>query len=197
MEVRSALVGRDDEHETLSQAIARARRGSGSLVLLCGEAGVGKTRLAEEGAGRESDLVLRAAASSSAVAPYAPVVALLRAYLRLRPDGLDGVRQLRPHLAILLPELGPQASASDRATLTEAIRCALVQIAADGAPLIVLDDLQWSDEATLELLAALSGAIAEMPLLVIAAYRSDGLPRDHMLRWLRNELRRGGNLTEI
>src|ERR671926_62882 len=95
MEVRSALVGRDDERETLSQAIARARRGSGSLVLLCGEAGVGKTRLAEE------------------------------------------------------------------------------------------------------LLAALSGAITEMPLLVIAAYRSDGLPRDHMLRWLRNELRRGGNLTEL
>src|SRR5436305_9744737 len=40
-------------------------------------------------------------------------------------------------------------------------------------------------------------ALAEMPLLVIAAYRSDGLPRDHVVRWLRNELRRGGNLTEL
>src|SRR5436305_1312518 len=105
MEVRSALVGRDDECETLSQAIARARRDSGSLVLLCGEAGVGKTRLAEDVAARESDLVLRAAASSSALAPYAPVVALLRAYLRVRPGGLDGVQRLRSHLAILLPEL--------------------------------------------------------------------------------------------
>jgi DNA-binding CsgD family transcriptional regulator len=197
MEVRSALVGRDAERETLSQAIARARRGSGSLVLLCGEAGVGKTRLAEEVAGRESDLVLRAAASSSAVAPYAPVVALLRAYLRARPGGLDGAGRLRPHLAILVPELGPQAVASDRATLTESIRCAFERIAADGQPVMILDDLQWSDEATLELLASLSGALAEMPLLVIAAYRSDGLPRDHVVRWLRNELRRGGNLTEL
>ena len=48
MEERSALVGREAERETLSQAIASARRGSGSLLLLCGEAGVGKTRLAEE-----------------------------------------------------------------------------------------------------------------------------------------------------
>jgi DNA-binding CsgD family transcriptional regulator len=197
MEVRSALVGREDEREALSHAIERARRGSGSLLLLCGEAGVGKTRLAEEVAAGASDVVLRAAASSSARAPYGPIVALLRSYLRACPDGLGGDGPLRPHLAILLPELGPQASASDRATLTEAIRCALERIAADGHPVVIVDDLQWSDEATLELLVSLDGAIAEMPLLVVAAYRSDGLPRDHMLRWLRNELRRGGNLTEV
>ena len=62
---------------------------------------------------------------------------------------------------------------------------------------MILDDLQWSDEATLELLAALGPMLEEMPVLAIAAYRSDGLPRDHMLRWLRNELRRGGGLDEL
>ena len=36
-----------------------------------------------------------------------------------------------------------------------------------------------------------------MPIVIVAAYRSDGLPRDHTLRWLRNELRRGGNLEEL
>src|SRR5439155_2927692 len=45
--------------------------------------------------------------------------------------------------------------------------------------------------------AAFGNALEEMPLLVIAAYRSDGLPRDHLLRWLRNELRRNGRLAEI
>ena len=58
--------------------------------------------------------------------------------------------------------------------------------------IVVLDDLQWSDETTLELLAALAEPLQQLPVLVIAAYRSDGLPRDHRLRWLRNELRRGG-----
>ena len=86
---------------------------------------------------------------------------------------------------------------AQKLTLTEAIRCAFEQIAAGGHPLVVLDDLQWSDEATLELLAAFGNALEEMPLLVIAAYRSDGLPRDHLLRWLRNELRRSGRLAEL
>ena len=63
--------------------------------------------------------------------------------------------------------------------------------------LVLLDDLHWSDEVTLELLAALAGTLEEMPMAVIAAYRSDGLPRDHKLRWLRNELRRSGDLEEL
>ena len=62
---------------------------------------------------------------------------------------------------------------------------------------MVLDDLQWSDDATLELLPALAESLAGLPLLLVAAYRSDGLPRDHMLRRVRHELRRGGRLDEI
>jgi DNA-binding CsgD family transcriptional regulator len=161
---------------------------------------VGKTRLAEETAAAWRDAggpVLRGAAGSSAVTPYAPVVTALRAALRARPDAFEGCGALRPHLALLLPELGEPAAASDRATIFEAVRCALVQLGADGPALVVLDDLQWSDEATLELLAGLAPALEELPVLVVAAYRSDGLPRDHMLRWLRNELRRGGRLDEL
>ena len=63
--------------------------------------------------------------------------------------------------------------------------------------MIVLDDLQWSDDTTLELLAALAAPLREMPVLVIGTYRSDGLPREHRLRWLRNELRRSGQLDEL
>ena len=62
---------------------------------------------------------------------------------------------------------------------------------------MVLDDLHWSDDATLELLAALAEPLADLPLLVVGAYRSDGLPRDHLLRRLRHELRRGGRLDEL
>jgi DNA-binding CsgD family transcriptional regulator len=139
--------------------------------------------------------VLRGAASSSAVSPYGPVVAALRAYLRLRPRAFPGLGALRAHLALLLPELGEQAPAGDRATIFEAIRAALAEI---GEPaLVVLDDLQWSDEATLELLAGLAPTLDELPLVLLCAYRSDGLPRDHKLRWLRNELRRGSGLHEL
>src|SRR2546421_66105 len=86
-----------------------------------------------------------------------------------------------------LERLGAALANTDRATLVEAIRSALAHLAADRPVLLVLDDLQNSDEATLELLSALAEPLAAMSVLVLAAYRSDGLPRDHSLRRLRHE----------
>jgi DNA-binding NarL/FixJ family response regulator len=197
MASRTPLVGRETESALLAEALERARDGSGTLLLLSGDAGVGKTRLAEEAALGSPALVLRGAATNSVTPPYGPIVAALRSYLRDEPEGLASCGPLRSHLALLLPELGEPATESDRSTLFEAIRCAFAHLAGSRPVLVVLDDLQWSDQATLELLAALASPLREMPVAMIAAYRSDGLPRDHTLRWLRNELRRGGNLEEL
>ena len=198
MAVQRPLVGRHAELKRLDEALDRARVGDGSLVLVSGEAGVGKTRLIEELAEHSHAAVLWGRASQPAPAPYGPLVAALRAYLRANPDGLAGCGALKPHLALLLPELGAPAQAGDRATLFEGLRCAFEQAARRDEPLIVvLDDLQWSDDATLELLPALAESLAGLPLLLVAAYRSDGLPRDHMLRRVRHELRRGGRRDEI
>jgi predicted ATPase len=190
------LVGRQAERERLSDALDNAQLGTGSLVLMAGEAGVGKTRLAEELARSSETPALWGRTTHGGGAPYAPVVAALRAYLRANPGGLDECGSLRPHLALILPELGPAAPATDRATLFEAALSAFEQIAREPH-LVVLDDLQWSDEATLDFLVALADPLKRLSLLVVAAYRSDGLPRDHMLRRLRHDLRRGGHLTEL
>jgi len=64
--VAAALLGRDAQLAELGQAVERARRGTGTLLLLSGEAGVGKTRLADEAGAASGVLVLRGAASSSA-----------------------------------------------------------------------------------------------------------------------------------
>jgi DNA-binding CsgD family transcriptional regulator/tetratricopeptide (TPR) repeat protein len=198
MTARRRLFGRDAELARMAVAMQRARRGAGGIVVVSGDAGVGKTRLIAELAARESDaLVLGGAAGQTGSAPYAPVVAALRAGLRAQPQAVDATAPLAPHLAMLLPELGVPAAASDRATLVEAIRYALERLAADQPVLVILDDLHWSDQATLELLAALAQPLADLCALVIAAYRSDGLPRDHGIRRLRHELRRAGRLEEV
>jgi DNA-binding NarL/FixJ family response regulator len=197
MGIQTPLIGREAERERLSLAVQRAGEGRGSIVLLSGEAGVGKSRLAEEVADGCVPPVLRGAAAEGAPTPYGPIIAALRSHLRADPNGLDECGALRPHLALLLPELGDAATDSDRATIFEAVRCAFARIATDGPATVIFDDLQWSDEATLELLAALASPLREMPLLIVAAYRSDGLPRDHILRRLRNELRRSGELEEV
>jgi len=196
MSKRSPLVGRGSELEELAEAAGQARLGHGSIVLLAGEAGVGKSSLAEA-ATDGFDVVLRGAASSGATVSYGPIVDALRSRLRVDPEALADCGPLLPQLALLLPELGEPAAESERATIFEAVRCAFAHLSAEEPAVVVLDDLQWSDETTLELLAALAEPLRHLPVLVIAAYRSDGLPRDHRLRWLRNELRRGGNLREL
>ncbi len=190
------MVGREAELSRIGEALERAGEGAGSLLLLGGEAGAGKSRLAEE-AGGGAPVVLRGAAHSGFASPYGPVIDALRSHLRRDPEALTECGPLRPHLALLLPELGEAAPDSDRGTIFEAIRCAFAHLAAAEPAVVILDDLQWSDETTLELLAALAPALREMPVLVLGVYRTDGLPREHRLRWLRNELRRGGLLEEL
>ena len=142
-------------------------------------------------------LLLSGAASHSGSVPYGPVVAALRSRLRADAGALAECGPLAAHLAMILPELGEAAPQTDRLTLFEAIRCALSRLAEDQPVLMVLDDLHWSDEATLELLSALAVPLDELSVLVIAAYRSDGLARDHGLRRLRHELRRARRLDEL
>ena len=196
MAKRAQLVGRQAERERLGYALEEARLGTGSLLLIAGEAGVGKSRLAEEAADAGAVTALWGRTSHGGGPPYAPIVAALRAYLRANPGGLDDCGSLRAHLALILPELGDAAPATDRATLFEALHRAFARIA-EQPHIVVLDDLQWSDEATLDLLAALAEPLTDLSLVVLAAYRSDGLPRDHALRQLRHDLRRGGHLEEL
>src|SRR5215218_3427688 len=153
------LIERDAELAWLDPLVTDARRGRGALVLLTGEAGVGKTRFAE--------------AATDAGGP------------------------LRGHLALLVPELGTPIAESDRPTLFEAVHAGLAAVAGNAPAVVLLDDLQWSDDATLELLAAVAAPLRELRLLVIAAYRSDEVPRAHQLRRLRNDLRRTRQLREL
>src|SRR5215475_13123290 len=113
------LIGRERESAWLREALDAARAGRGSLVLIAGEAGVGKTRLVEEVADVP---LLRGAGTPAATPPYGPVVAALRWHLRTNPGALGTSGPLRGHLALLLPELGEAVVASDRATLFEAVR---------------------------------------------------------------------------
>jgi DNA-binding CsgD family transcriptional regulator len=193
----SGLIGRDEERARLGEMLNGAVAGEGGLVLLAGEAGVGKTRLMDELAASTEAAVLRGAASRDSTPAYGPVVAALRSHLRDVPDALDDCGPLGEHLRLLLPELGPAPESVDTTTLREALRRALAAVAEDHGALVVLDDLQWSDAATLELLAELGPSLSDTSLLMIGAYRSDELPRDHLLRRTRSELRRKRAFTEI
>ena len=191
------LIGRHVERGRLEQALEQARLGHGSIVLLGGEAGVGKTRLTTELAAGADAVVLRGAPAQGGAAPYGPVVAALRSYLRSHPGGLADVGPLRAQLAVLLPELGEPAAARRPA---DAVRGGALRArprrrraARAGDPrrsaLVRRGDARAAVRAR--------RAALDLAVLVIAAYRSDGLPRDHGVRRLRNDLRRTGRLDEL
>lgn len=192
------LIGRERERAALAAALATAASGSGGVVLVAGEAGVGKTRLVRAVlAGSGLRVLASGAGVPGGATPYAPLVAALRDHLRSDPDGLSRAGPLAPCLALLLPELGPPPAQCDRPTLVEALRGALAAIGRERPTAVFLDDLHWADAATLELLPALASGLSAEPLAVIGAYRSDDLARGHPLRRARTELRRDGRLREV
>ncbi len=196
MEVGS-LVGREQERAVLEVVRARLRTGRGALTLVAGEAGVGKTRLVGDVMPGEGVVFVHGDAPEQAPPPYGAISAALRASLRLDPGALDDCGPLVRYLRILLPELGRPPRGGDRATMFEAIRCALRSIARRAPTVVFLDDLQWADATTCELLPALAAGLADEPLLVVAAYRSDEISRGHPVRRMRADLRRAGRLEEL
>jgi DNA-binding NtrC family response regulator len=170
------VIGRERELAELGEILSRTAGGEGGLLLLAGEAGTGKTRLAEAAVAAGSLACLRGVAAEQGAAPYAPIVTVLRQYVRRVPDGLPRTDGLFAHLGVLLPELGPMPSVTDRETLFEAVRGVFETISAREATVVFLDDLQWADAATLELLPSLAEAAEAWPLLVLGAYRSEEIP---------------------
>lgn len=193
---RAKFVNRRELTE-LTQVLAKAASGEGGLFLVAGEAGVGKTRLCEEAIAHSGLTALRGTASQRGTTPYGPLIVVLRDYLRREPGGLSHSGPLTEYLGALLPELGGPTESRDRETLFAAIRDALETIARRSPSVILLDDLQWADAATLEILPSIAASAQEWPLSVLGIYRTEEIPRGHPLRRLRAELRRRSLLGEL
>jgi DNA-binding CsgD family transcriptional regulator len=189
------LVGREAPLRQLSDWLAGALGGRASVLFVAGEAGVGKTSLVRS-ALRSVDVdVVEGVGLEDGDAPYGPVVSALRRLRRVRDPELEG--PARAALATLLPELGTPGAGTDRARLFDAL-CSLLTTSAAERPIVVfLDDLQWADDATLDLLPALARSLEHDAVAVVGTYRSDDLPRGHAIRRARAELRRTGRFQEV
>src|SRR5262249_20881310 len=180
----------------------RARAGEPAVVLVAGEAGIGKTRLAADGAARaqaSGALVLRGACVQlgGEGLPFAPVVDALRALARVTPP--EAVPALlgpaRSDLARLLPELGPGGAATGlepgtTSRLFDSVLGLVGRVAAQQPLVLLIEDLHWADRSTLDLLAFLVRALGSERVLTIMTFRSDELHRRHPLRPLLVELDR-------
>jgi predicted ATPase len=193
------LIGREREWDILQQALGQVRAGAGKVIVVAGEAGVGKSRLLSEVARAAEGLqvlYLRGDCMySDAPNPYAPLAEMLQTYLA--GEGIRAAAQLAPGerarlgelLARICPVLNVQwpaqreaqsahwlqeSSPQDaRAQIFEAL-LQFFLLAAEARPLaLALDDLQWASPTTLQFFHYLARSLSEAPILLLGCYRPE------------------------
>jgi class 3 adenylate cyclase/tetratricopeptide (TPR) repeat protein len=202
---RIAYVGRVSERELLGSAWTQVQQGARRMVLISGEAGIGKTRLASHAAitvHGEGATVLWGGASQDLGAPYGPWIEALGRYVKGAPEEVltrhvathgGEIARLARALAQRVPGVAePQQSDSEteRYLLFGAV-VGLLETACENGPLaVILDDFQWADKDSLTLLRHVTRSIESAPLLLLVTYRDSDLDREHPMTDVLADLRR-------
>jgi transcriptional regulator with XRE-family HTH domain/tetratricopeptide (TPR) repeat protein len=203
------LAGRQQELTALDRHLGHA---GPPLLVLAGEAGIGKSRLLEESVRRGAEQGWTVLAGGchrrNGQEPYAPFITALTRFLaarspaqqRLDLQGCAWIVRLLPELA----ELGISPATSwtlppeqERRLLFSAVRRFLTNVAGPAGTLVVLDDLHWAGAESVDLLAALLQETAPQPLQIVAAYRDTDVAAGELLPLLLGDLTREGLATRI
>ena len=179
------FVGREVELRALTSAWEEASRGSRKFVLISGEPGIGKSRLAlrlAESAASQDAVVLIGRCDEQTPVPYLPFSEALAPHVE------SDLTAIAAPVAVPVPG-GEDA---DRYRFYAAVTNALQQLAATSPVLLILDDLHWADEGTLLLLRHLLRRVGDVPLLVVGTYRDTDLGRTHPLARTLGEFAREG-----
>ena len=208
---KGVLAGRRAELARLNDLLAQA--GSGPrLACLCGDPGIGKTRLAAEfarAAHRAGAIVLAGCCDREQIVPYQPFAEVLRHLVATIPAGtLRAITgSWAPDLARLVPQLGdrlpglPPPSAAGPQTaryrLFEGVTAALVALSRAAPVVLMIDDLQWADDSTLALLRHLMRHGDQAPLLIVAACRDSEVSAGHPLTAVLADLHQQDQVTVV
>src|SRR5437588_4282697 len=209
----AAIVGRQRELALVMNQYEAARHGQVQVVLLAGEPGIGKTRLLDEIArqtAQDGATILRGGASEAeGMPPYLPFVEALGRYIQAAPlDLLRAQVAAAPQvLATVLPELitrlgelpsfAPLPPEQTRFRLYEAIGMFLEAVGAPHALVLTLDDLQWADTASLDLLCHITRHQSKAMLLILGTCREDEIDRTQAVDRALNELAHQRVLTRM
>lgn len=181
------LIGRAQEFAELKRAMAEAMAGRGSMVMIGGEAGIGKTHLAgailEEARRRGAFAGIGYCYEGEGAPPYIPLVEVLEQVVQLAPhaplrvglgDDAPEIAKLLPELRNIYPELPPAIQLppeQQRRFLFNAVRSWMQRSVKVTPAVVVYEDLHWADEPTLLLLQHIAQTLPTMGMLIICTYR--------------------------
>jgi tetratricopeptide (TPR) repeat protein len=203
----TTLIGRTAELERLHGELDAATRGTGRVVAVIGEAGIGKSRLVAELAAdathRGVNVLLGRSYESEQILPFGPWVDALRAG-RIAADAELLARlgpTLRPELARLLPEIAgtaaPPGEGRDARLIFESVTHVIGDLGMRHPLLVILEDLHWADEMSARLLAFAGRRLGDRPVMFVVTTREEELADAPALRQAIDDLRREGRLTTL
>ena len=190
--IYSQLVGRESEMSRLEAALEKMMQGEGSVILVSGEAGIGKSRLVWElgrkAKEKQARYLLGRCLFGERGYPYQPIIEVLRDYFVLKgiqdPDAVDVfIEEKANHLSariniihsLLLLQSGQPITLINKEQLWDTIS-ELIKIIAHDRPLVLhFDDLHWADTPTLNLLSYLSMTTRQEPIFIVGTYRPEEL----------------------
>jgi DNA-binding SARP family transcriptional activator len=193
------IVGREAELARVRARLRSALRGDGQVLLVTGEAGIGKSRLVDElaatAATHGARVLVGRAYETEQILPFRPWVDALRAghALSAVSDTPAGAAPARTELARLFPELSggeapPGITREGHVRLFESLDAVLGELACRQPVLVVLEDLQWSDEMSVRLLAFMGRRLVDRPILLVGSARDEDLVETPALAQLVREL---------
>ena len=193
----NSLWGRQSEIDALSEILNCVKPGNATAVLISGEAGMGKSFLSEYFINQNRLTYNTGRAVENAPTPYGIVASILREFIRDKGSDVLDFGPLAKYLGYVLPEFECAEEPVEQEIIIETISTALNYICNDKPHIFFLDDLHYADDTSLEILPDVIDRLKNKPILFLATYRNDELPRGHQFRKLKNELRRRRLLNEI
>lgn len=163
------MLGRDREVALVGSLLDDLTWSRGHLLLLTGEPGIGKTRLAEDVAARAQAMGAEVAWATAWQGDGAPPLWPWMQILRQVADSDDALTHSSP--------VAPSSSSSVRFTQLESIATVLRDQSSRAPLVVVIDDLQWADPASVRVLTFLASAVRDAPCLLVATFRTDELDR--------------------
>lgn len=198
-------VGREEELARLALRLDAALAGEGQMVLVHGEPGIGKSRLLDElgqlATARGARVLVARCYEMERNLPYSPLAEALAAFLLERVDPAEvppALGQWGPQLAALIPALRdlvpdlpphrPLRPDAERAALLAGLTHLLLALGRRTPLALLLDDLQWADDSTLQWLHYLARRLSGEPVLIVGTYRTSEVGHDHPLQMLLESL---------
>lgn len=178
VDLSGVLVGRERDLSTLQRCWREARDGAGTTVLLCGEEGIGKSRLMTElklFVQLDGGHVYPAEVAARSDKPYAGIARLVRGLLASAGAGAKELNEWRHTLGPLLGGRGEpaQADRASRFALAEAVTGVILQLASTQPLLLLIDDVHLADAATIELLSYLVRSVPDASVLMVLGARQN------------------------